>query len=595
MAENVRDTNIVSAANSILQFPRLSSCESVNNTLAVAMSSEVSFTVIHDDVITSGKNDHMGDEDASQKGHSAASEVEIFIVTSPLCPAEKKLYPHGRCSECVEKVEMWVHKLCRRQKKNLFLAFQISAGLLYLTYFVYCVQYRYFDEGSYILTAITGAVAVKILFRFAHRRGCCYLGQDLYRRCLVTKRARRLRHLVKISLYITATVLLCVYLGVFVLSQNPRNIQALLGLASLILTCFLLSASPSKVNWHPVFWGLIIQFAFAVLTLRTQIGYDVFKWVGDLVHSFVRLSDKGSAFVLGDSFRATKAGFFFECAGVIVFFNSFIFVLDYYGVLEFIVLKLGRAMSMCLETGPVESVVSAANIFIGLSEAPLLVRPYLPTVTRSELHAIMTCGFSSISGAFMAMFIKSGAPASHLLTAAVISAPAALAISKLMYPEMEAVDIEGQKDITTRDHNSPKSLVQAASDGAAFSIKLVATIMVNMMAFVSMLSLIDTVMVWGGERAGVSGMTFDFLCSYLLYPFAYVMGIAPEDCGKVGALIGIKLMATPFVAYAELGGMIKNRHIFENYVRLYNETWYASGDDVILTETNTTLIKGLMS
>ncbi|BFZ11422.1 hypothetical protein BsWGS_14461 [Bradybaena similaris] len=126
-------------------------------------------------------------------------------------------------------------------------------------------------------------------------------------------------------------------------------------------------------------------------------------------------------------------------------------MLDTWGVLEFIVLKLGRCLAFCLETGPVESVVAAANIFIGLSEAPVIVRAYLPTVTRSELHAIMTCGFSSISGAFMAMFIKAGAPANHLLTASVISAPAGLAISKLMYPEVEAVNYASQRGVKMRD------------------------------------------------------------------------------------------------------------------------------------------------
>ncbi|KAH9524878.1 hypothetical protein Btru_028132 [Bulinus truncatus] len=188
------------------------------------------------------------------------------------------------------------------------------------------------------------------------------------------------------------------------------------------------------------------------------------------------------------------------------------------------------------------------------------------------------------------------APPNHLLTAAVISAPAALAVSKLMYPEIDRVDLDSQKDIKMRDEDSSKSILQAASDGAAFSIKLVASIMVNMMAFVSILNLLNTSFVWIGERAGIPGMTFDLICSYLMYPLAYVMGAAPADCGRVGELIGLKFVATPFVAYAEMGKMIENRRTFEKYVSQYNgTTWYTSGDDVILMETNTTLIKGFMS
>ncbi|XP_059151401.1 solute carrier family 28 member 3-like [Physella acuta] len=520
-------------------------------------------------------------------------EAEVFIETESA--RDLVLYPHGRCSRGVEVVEVWLNQLWNQHKKKATLAFKITLFALYLTYFGYCVHYRYHDEGSYILTAITGAVVIKIVAglidgpRLARALKKCQT-------CIGTSnKSRRVRAVLRYGLYIVASVLLCVYFAIDVIGHSVHNGQAVLGIFCLLLVCFIFSYKPSKVNWHPVFWGFFIQFAFATLTLRTVIGYEAFKWMGDIVHAFVRLSDMGSAFVFGDSFRATKAGFFFETAGVIVFFNSCIFIMDYFGVLEFIVLKIGRGLSLCLETGPVESVVSAANIFIGLSEAPLLIRPYLPTVTKSELHAIMTCGFASISGAFMAMFIKSGAPASHLLTAAVISAPAALAISKLMYPEMERVDLESQSNIKMRDEESTQNLLQAASDGAAFSTKLVAAIMVNMIAFVSILNLLNKIFVWIGERAGVSDLTFDIICSYLMFPLTYVMGATPEDCGKIGALIGIKFFATPFVAYAELGKMIQNRRVFEEYTREMNGTWYLSGEDVILEGTNTTLVKGFMT
>ncbi|CAG5124361.1 unnamed protein product, partial [Candidula unifasciata] len=350
------------------------------------------------------------------------------------------------------------------------------------------------------------------------------------------------------------------------------------------------------VNWHPVFWGFIIQIVFAILTLRTWAGFQAFKWIGDLIFKFVRLSDKGSAFVFGDTFRNDIAGFFIDSAGVIVFFNSCIFMLDNWGVLEFIVLKIGRGLSFCLETGPVESVVAAANIFIGLSEAPLIVRPYLPTVTRSELHAIMTCGFSSISGAFMAMFIKAGAPANHLLTASVISAPAGLAISKLIYPEVETVNYASQRDVKMRDSSGEsRNVLQACSDGAAFSIKLIGSIMVNMLAFVSLMNLVDSLLVWAGDRAGVDNMTFDLICSYVLWPLSYVMGVPSQDCGKVGSLIGVKMMATPFVAYRDLGNVIKNRLVLLEYLSTSNGTWHWSGKNVILDTVNVTLVGGVLS
>ncbi|GFO47834.1 sodium/nucleoside cotransporter [Plakobranchus ocellatus] len=475
----------------------------------------------------------------------------------------------------------------------------------------YTFNLRFGDEGSWVLTGITAFLLVKLLTNYLHIVQC----PVLFVRPLTWLKTRswlkNMRHVIRYALYLIAFLGICIYLGVDVIAHDPENIQALSGIASLILGCFIFSARPSRVNWHPVFWGFLIQFLLAIITLRTEPGYRAFKWIGDLVESFVRLSDKGSNFVLGASFRATSPGFFFETAGVIVFFNACIFLLDYVGVLEFIILKIGRSLAFCLETGPIESVVAAANIFIGLSEAPLLVRPYLPAITRSELHAIMTCGFSSISGAFMAMFIKAGAPPTHMLTACLISAPAALAISKLIYPETETVDFNSQRNIRMRDETSSKTGVQAISDGATFSIKLIATIMVNMMAFVSILNLVDTLLIWCGDRAGKEDFSFNYVSSYVFYPLSWVMGIPKEDCRQASYLLGLKLLATPFVAYKDLGVLIqdssdvqfrkddtisslKNRLDLEGYLTTVNGTWHYSGSDIILDATNVTLVDGVL-
>ncbi|BFY97099.1 hypothetical protein BsWGS_00139 [Bradybaena similaris] len=530
-------------------------------------------------------------------GSKDATETDTFIVKEAEARAEAEIYPHGCCSRAVERIENVIRLVYYRHRAALCFAVKLVLFLLYIAYFGYCVSQRYFDEGAYILTAITTILVLVIIW--SRVKGPWI--NDRFTSCLVwygTKgTAHRLRKIFRYALYVGASVCLVTYLGInMATNYSPSNGQAVLGIFTLIFMCYVTSYRPSRVNWHPVFWGFIIQFFFATLTLRTETGYNIFKWVGDVIYKLVRLSDKGSVFVLGDSFLAENAGFFFDCTGVMVFFNACIFLMEYYGVLEFIVLKIGRGLAVCLETGPVESVVAAANIFIGLSEAPLLVRPYLPTVTRSELHAIMTCGFSSISGAFMAMFIKVGAPASHLLTAAVISAPAALAITKLMYPEVEEVNYASQRSIKMRDDSKNRNALQAFSDGALFSVKLIAAIMVNMLAFVSMLSLLNAILLWLGERANVEGMSFQYLCSFFFYPLSFLMGTHPDDCGTVGSLIGIKLMATPFVAYADLGKMIENRHVFEDYVRDTNGTgsWHWAGRDVVLDETNTTLALGFM-
>ncbi|CAG5119082.1 unnamed protein product [Candidula unifasciata] len=535
-----------------------------------------------------------GDVLKISKDNSDIKKTSIDVEVPKEQTATEKNDRPGIWKRQVEKTETAIGNFCCRRKKVISLGARIVTLLCYFTYFTYCVCYRYYDEGSYILTVISALIITTIIYdsvisKYVPRALAAVL------RCWTTPSSKRFRTVLRYGLYLALFSLTCVYLGVDILSTHPQNAQALGGIAALVVLCFLGSYKPSKINWHPVFWGFILQFLFAVLTLRTVAGFQAFKWIGDKVFEFVRLSDKGTAFVFGDTFKHNTAGFFIDSAGVIVFFNSFLFLMDHLGALEFVVLKIGKVLALCLETGPVESVVAAANIFIGLSEAPLLVRPYLPTVTRSELHAIMTCGFASISGAFMAMFIKAGAPANHLLTASVISAPAGLAISKLMYPEVETVNYDSQSDVKMRDTSEKRNALQAISEGATFSIKLVGSIMVNMLAFVSMMNLVDHLLVWIGARAGVDNMSFDLICSYILYPLSYIMGVPVGDCGKVGSLIGIKMIATPFVAYRDLGKIIQNRLDFEQYTSVANNTWHWSGKDVILDSTNQTLYNGFLS
>ncbi|GFO40912.1 solute carrier family 28 member 3-like [Plakobranchus ocellatus] len=217
-------------------------------------------------------------------------------------------------------------------------------------------------------------------------------------------------------------------------------------------------------------------------------------------------------------------------------------------------------------------------------------------MSQSELAALMTCGFASVSGDVMAIFIASGAPTNHLLTAAIISAPAALAISKILMPETEQVDLVAQASIATAEfREKSRNALGAAADGALVAVALVVSTMTNMLAFVSILSLIDAIILWFGNRAGVQGLTFDVICGYVLFPLTFAMGAPYEDCSRVGSLIGIKMFATPVVGYARLGKIIDNRMILEDYIRSTNGTWHWEGPDVFLDDSNTTLVDGVMS
>ncbi|XP_028414649.1 solute carrier family 28 member 3-like isoform X2 [Dendronephthya gigantea] len=337
--------------------------------------------------------------------------------------------------------------------------------------------------------------------------------------------------------------------------KKPIRFLSVLGLFIYIFIGYLFSKYRSKIVWRPVIWGLALQFIFGLLILRTGVGRDIFKILGDQINIFLDYSDAGAKFVFGDAF---KVHFFaFKVLPVIVFFSSAISVLYYLRIMPLVIKKIAWLMHVTMKTSGSESLSAAGNIFVGQTEAPLLVRPFLSTMTMSELHAIMTGGFATIAGGVLAAYISFGVNPSHLLSASVMSAPAALAISKLMYPETEDSDTRSSDDI-----DIPKmkevNVIEAAANGASNAIPLVANIAVNLIAFLAFLAFIDAVLSYIGSMVDHPELSFKFICSWLLRPFAFIMGVDWDDCGIVGELLGIKTFANEFIAYSDLSVYIEN-------------------------------------
>ncbi|KAH9523621.1 hypothetical protein Btru_040467 [Bulinus truncatus] len=279
-------------------------------------------------------------------------------------------------------------------------------------------------------------------------------------------------------------------------------------------------------------------------------------------------------------------------------------MLYYLGAMQAIIKLVGKFLSFCLGTSATESVNAAGNIFIGQTEAPLLIRPFLKDMTNSEIHAVMTGGFATIAGAVMAAYITYKVPANHLLSASAMSAPAALAMSKLFYPET-AKSKHSDKDVYNFEKGTERNLIEAASNGASVSVKLVANIAVNLIAFVALLQFINATLTWFGDRVGVDGFTFQFICSYIFWPISFLMGVDQEDCRIVAELIGTKIFLNEFVAYVDLSKFINNRialnDYLANYTGSFNTTgnispgWRWVGEDIYLNSTGVTLQRGVLS
>lgn len=230
-------------------------------------------------------------------------------------------------------------------------------------------------------------------------------------------------------------ILLAVFLY-FQTKEDRNKLRSLLAPCVLILAGYAFSYDRKAIKWRTVISGIACQFILGIMCLRWDVGRKIFECIGNKVATFLSFSDEGSRFVFGNA--VIDDGIFaFAILPVIFFFSFFISILHYWGVMQRIVMKLGWLIQQMLGTTVCESVISAANIFLGMSESPMLIRPYIKKLTSSELHSIMASGFATVSGSVLAGYLSFGASAAHLITSSVMAAPAALAFSKLYMPETE--------------------------------------------------------------------------------------------------------------------------------------------------------------
>ncbi|XP_035317825.1 sodium/nucleoside cotransporter 1 isoform X1 [Cricetulus griseus] len=226
-------------------------------------------------------------------------------------------------------------------------------------------------------------------------------------------------------------------------------------------------------------------------------------------------------------------------------------VLYYLGLMQWVILKIAWLMQVTMGTSATETLSVAGNIFVSQTEAPLLIRPYLADMTLSEVHVVMTGGYATIAGSLLGAYISFGIDAASLIAASVMAAPCALALSKLVYPEVEESKFRSEEGVKLT-YGDAQNLVEAASAGAAISVKIVANIAANLIAFLAVLEFINAALSWLGDMVDIQGLSFQLICSYILRPVAFLMGVAWEDCPVVAELLGIKLFLNEFVAYQEL-------------------------------------------
>ncbi|XP_072937402.1 uncharacterized transporter YutK-like [Epargyreus clarus] len=335
----------------------------------------------------------------------------------------------------------------------------------------------------------------------------------------------------------------------------PVRLISLLGLATLLILGFVFSANPGRIVWRSVIMGVLIQFIFGLIFIRWDSGRYALQCFSDKVATFLSYGVDGAAFVFGDLLVRTEQVFAFSSLPIIFFISMLVEVLFFWGALEWFCLKLGQLLRQATLTTVCESVIAVANVFLGMTESILLIKPYLALLTPSEMHVVMSSGFATVSGTILATYITFGADPSYLITASVMSAPAAICFSKLLMPETK-------RSLTTVDNIQPvekqdQSALAAASRGATNGIALILNIIANLVAFVSFIAFINGFLGYCGGLLGNPDINMEWILGKVFIPLCWLMGVPWEECELVGSLIGLKTVVNEFVAYQRMGEMLK--------------------------------------
>ena len=345
-----------------------------------------------------------------------------------------------------------------------------------------------------------------------------------------------------------------------------ERLISLFGYCVLILLAWLMSSHMRRFPWRIVLVGSGLQFVLGILTLKTTPGLWIFEIIGDGFTKMLEFTDVGAEFVFGDGFK--EHFFAFKVLPTIIFFSCFTTVLYYLGVLQVVVKGMSWAMQKTLRTSGAETLSAAANVFLGQTEAPLVIRPYLAAMTISELNAVMIGGFANISGSVLAAFVDMGIDAGHLVRASVISAPASLLIAKIIEPETGTPATLGEMKLEVPPVGT--NIIEAAAAGTIEGMKLALNVAAMLIAFMALIAMADylcsysgSLYAWSAEKLLGSG----YYCGYdwslrhglglLFSPLAWVLGVPWRDCGLAGELLGTKMFANEFVAYAQLSEWIK--------------------------------------
>jgi CNT family concentrative nucleoside transporter len=346
------------------------------------------------------------------------------------------------------------------------------------------------------------------------------------------------------------------------------RLQPIIGLILIALIAYALSSNRKAIRLRTIAWGFGLQFLFAVIVLKTGVGQRTFEILGDKIRELLDFAAVGSSFVfgpigdrpvwarimnevLGPEGARYSLIFAFQIAPTIIFIAALFAILYYFGIMQLIVRLFAVVMNRVMKASGAESLNVAASIFMGQTEAPLTIRPYLPKMTESELMTVMTSGMAHISGGIMAAYVAFGIEPKHLLTAVIMTAPGTLMMSKMFVPETSTPETLGtvKLDMKKTDVN----VIDAAGRGTGEGLHLAMNVIAMLISFVALIALTNALMGWLGSWIGMPNLSLQQIFGWIFAPVAWSLGVAWRDAGVIGNLLGTRMVLNEFIAFAQLG------------------------------------------
>jgi concentrative nucleoside transporter, CNT family len=330
------------------------------------------------------------------------------------------------------------------------------------------------------------------------------------------------------------------------------RLTGILGILVILGIAYACSTNRKQIRISTVLWGLGLQFGFALLVLKTSAGQAVFRWIGEKITNVLGFARFGSSFVFGELGTPgnTLATFAFQVLPTIIFIAALFGILYYLGVMQFIVLAFAKVMTKFMGASGAESLNVAASIFMGQTEAPLTIRPFLPSLTRSELMTVMTSGMAHISGGIMAAYLAFGVEAKHLLTAVIMTAPGTIMMAKMFVPETEVPKTAGK--VSLKIERTDVNIVDAAARGTSEGFHLALNVGAMLISFLALIALVNAILglipIGGGQH-----LSMQWIFGRVASPLAWLMGVSWKDSFTVGNLLGTRFVLNELIAYSQLG------------------------------------------